>query len=123
MSKQSLRPDPSIDEKLAALNSIGSNGDDGDFDQIAPMSRELALPVMSSAYRSLLSSVGEDPRREGLLKTPERAAKAFLFFTKGYEEKVSGNKTVFPYFMIKALIETLNACLEKVGIFSEKSHF
>ncbi|OQV11668.1 GTP cyclohydrolase 1 [Hypsibius exemplaris] len=84
-----LQPNKSIDEKLAALNSIGSHGDDGEFDQVAPGTREVALPVMTNAYRSLLTSVGEDALREGLLKTPERAAKAFLFFTKGYEEKVS----------------------------------
>jgi len=41
---------------------------------------------MAKSYRDLLHSVGEDPYREGLLKTPERAAKAMLFFTKGYHE-------------------------------------
>ncbi len=34
-------------------------------------------------------SLGEDPSREGLATTPERAASAMLFFTKGYEESVA----------------------------------
>lgn len=44
---------------------------------------------VSRAYRLLLSSIGENPDRQGLLKTPERAAKAMLFFTKGYNQKLS----------------------------------
>lgn len=51
--------------------------------------KDQALAEMTQAYRSLLMSVGEDPSRQGLLKTPERAAKALLYFTKGYDEKIS----------------------------------
>lgn len=43
---------------------------------------------MQDLYRHLLVSIGEDPTREGLLKTPERAAKAFRFLTKGYKEDI-----------------------------------
>lgn len=45
---------------------------------------------MASAIRTILECIGEDPDRDGLLKTPERYAKALLWMTKGYEEKLSG---------------------------------
>lgn len=51
-------------------------------------SRSERLPEMTLAYENLLRSLGENPKREGLCKTPERAAKAMLFFTKGYEERL-----------------------------------
>ncbi|MBR2072743.1 MAG: GTP cyclohydrolase I, partial [Alistipes sp.] len=37
-------------------------------------------------YREILSLLGEDPTREGLIKTPERVAKAMSFVTKGYSQ-------------------------------------
>jgi GTP cyclohydrolase I len=37
-------------------------------------------------YREILRLLGEDPNREGLIKTPERVARSMQFLTKGYEE-------------------------------------
>ena len=37
-------------------------------------------------YREVLRLLGEDPEREGLIKTPERVAKAWSYLTKGYEQ-------------------------------------
>lgn len=60
------------------------------FSSLFQMIRDGNVIKMAECYRTLLASLGENVTREGLLKTPERAAKALLFFTKGYEEKVSG---------------------------------
>lgn len=43
---------------------------------------------ISDKYLSILKAIGENPNREGLRKTPNRAAEAILHFTKGYEETV-----------------------------------
>jgi len=40
---------------------------------------------LSEHYREVLNKLGEDPTREGLLKTPERASKAMQFVTSGYQ--------------------------------------
>lgn len=44
-----------------------------------------AVERLSRHYREVLKEIGEDPEREGLLKTPERVAKSMQFLTHGYE--------------------------------------
>jgi GTP cyclohydrolase I len=43
------------------------------------------MPGLIHHYRESLSLLGEDPEREGLLKTPERVAKAMQYMTQGYD--------------------------------------
>ncbi|CEQ39525.1 SPOSA6832_01061, partial [Sporobolomyces salmonicolor] len=52
---------------------------------------------LADAVKTLLECIGEDPERDGLIKTPERYAKALLWMTKGYEERLPGpSGVVFP---------------------------
>ena len=43
---------------------------------------------LANHYHSLLELIGEDPKREGLLNTPRRAAKALQYVTQGYEQNL-----------------------------------
>jgi GTP cyclohydrolase I len=47
---------------------------------------EATVAQMAAHYKEILRLLGEDPSREGLVKTPERVAKAMAFMTKGYSE-------------------------------------
>jgi len=59
--------------------------------------KEIRLKQLTGAVTTILECLGEDPNREGLLKTPERYAKALLFFTEGYEKDINEvvNNAVF----------------------------
>src|SRR5204863_9015607 len=47
---------------------------------------ERDLDTIAHAYRKLLQSIGEDTNREGLQRTPLRAARALEFLTQGYRQ-------------------------------------
>ena len=55
------------------------------------------LGGLTEAFHTILQEVGEDPQRQGLLKTPNRAARAFEFLTQGYRQTVEEvvNEAVF----------------------------
>lgn len=42
--------------------------------------------TIATSYAEIIDQLGEDPQREGLLKTPERAAKAMQFLMQGYKQ-------------------------------------
>ena len=46
------------------------------------------LASMEQSFLGLLEAIGEDPQREGLQRTPNRAARAFEFLTNGYRQNL-----------------------------------
>ncbi|MEH1778083.1 GTP cyclohydrolase I FolE [Nostoc sp.] len=50
--------------------------------------KEEQLEEMKDAVRAIILGVGEDPEREGLLKTPKRVAEAMRFLTSGYNQSL-----------------------------------
>jgi GTP cyclohydrolase I len=51
-----------------------------------PVARGLSGYSTEDLYTELLTRLGEDPNRDGLLKTPQRTEQAMTFLTKGYQE-------------------------------------
>jgi len=44
--------------------------------------------ILEKITRNLLKEIGENPDREGLLKTPSRVAKSWKFFSRGYNQNL-----------------------------------
>lgn len=67
-------------------------------EDLPPISPPQDITVMTKLVTQLLRALGESPGRNGLLRTPERVAKALLFMTKGYHEDIERllNGALFP---------------------------
>ena len=68
------------------MNSPGDMAQENEMNGYSKIDRYNAPAVerMADKVRGILEELGEDPQREGLVKTPERAAKALQFLTHGY---------------------------------------
>lgn len=68
------------------------------IEDLPSVSRPQDVTVMTKLVTQLLTALGESPGRNGLLRTPERVAKALLFMTKGYHEDIERllNGALFP---------------------------
>ncbi|WP_290696225.1 GTP cyclohydrolase I FolE [Lacinutrix sp.] len=79
-------------------------------------------------YKSIIEDLGEDTKRDGLIKTPERAAKAMQFLTQGYEQdaaeilKGAMFKEEYNDMVIVKDIELYSLCEHHILPFFGKAH-
>lgn len=126
-STRSISPytrNPTVDFDGLSWPSVGTR----DRLDSTPEQEEERMKKLSGAVRTLLECIGEDPEREGLHGTPERYAKAMMFFTKGYEENLRDivNGAVFhedhDELVIVKDIEVFSLCEHHLVPFTGKMH-
>jgi GTP cyclohydrolase IA len=88
----------------------------------------VSVSSIASKYKTILKEIGEDPSREGLLKTPERVAKALHFLTHGYgldPEKILNSarfREDYQQMVIVKDIEIYSLCEHHLLPFFGKAH-
>lgn len=86
------------------------------------------LERVEELVRELLKEIGEDPEREGLIKTPDRVARAWQFLTQGYKSDLDGviNNALFESasnnMIIARDIEVYSLCEHHLLPFFGKCH-
>ncbi len=91
-------------------------------------SHRITSSQLIDEYRSILKTIGEDPEREGLLKTPRRTAKALQFLTQGYSmdaEKILRSamfKEKYSEMVLVKDIEVYSLCEHHILPFFGKAH-
>jgi len=89
---------------------------------------EEKIELMESRYRDIITALGEDVEREGLVDTPKRAAKAMHFITQGYRQDLDVliNNAVFTSdtdeMVIVRNIELYSLCEHHMLPFIGKAH-
>ncbi|MDX2360505.1 MAG: GTP cyclohydrolase I FolE [Crocinitomicaceae bacterium] len=89
---------------------------------------EKITEVLSKNFKEVIDQLGEDGNREGLIKTPERVAKAMQFLTKGYDEDPDAimNQAIFheeySEMVIVKDIEVYSLCEHHMLPFFGKAH-
>ena len=102
-----------IEDQMAALNELEKEGESD---------------PLAEAIHTLLCELGEDPRREGLIRTPGRVARSLRFLTSGYHQELDKvlNGALFPVaydeMVIVKDIEIFSICEHHLLPFFGKCH-
>lgn len=89
---------------------------------------EQTTDYLKESYNDIIAAIGEDTKWEGILKTPERAAKAMQFLTQGYEQdaekilKSAMFKEDYDNMVIVKDIELYSMCEHHMLPFFGKAH-
>lgn len=78
-----------LDDEDHQLDSKRIKSDDTTSDEASEASFEDRQQKIANAFRTIIECLGEDADREGLERTPLRAAKALQFFASGYCQTIS----------------------------------
>ncbi|MGE5655084.1 MAG: GTP cyclohydrolase I FolE [Actinomycetota bacterium] len=87
LSTDSIKQSEDTDEASALSTRPDRNSHNGQ-EAFLPTASQVDHDQMTDAVRTILLGVGEDPEREGLLKTPKRVAEAMRFLTSGYQQSL-----------------------------------
>ena len=99
----------------------------GKYNKIETWSSE-NIAEMSSCYKKILELIGEDPEREGLVRTPQRVSEAMYFLTNGYSVnaedilKSAMFKEEYRQMVIVKDIEVYSMCEHHMLPFFGKAH-
>lgn len=109
-------------------NNLPDRDDDiNGYEKIDRYNPELITSI-STHYHEILKQLGENPEREGLLKTPERVAKALLYLTHGYDldaKDILGSalfKEEYSQMVVVKDIEVYSMCEHHMLPFFGKAH-
>ena len=92
-------------------------------------SKKVSDKEAEEAFKTILSWMGEDPNREGLLETPKRVVKAFKEYFKGYKEdptrildKTFGDVDGYDDMVVQKNISVQSHCEHHLGPIIGKAH-
>jgi GTP cyclohydrolase I len=111
-------------------SQFSQDTDDDDFGGYIKIDRynQERIDSLKDNYHNVLKQIGEDAEREGLLKTPERVAKAMLYLTHGYElnaEEILNSakfKEDYSQMVVVKDIEVYSMCEHHMLPFFGKAH-